>query len=167
MFLLVDTNFFSIFSDIFQSGSCASVQWKRIFQYPLPGGCKRIFYLQIQFFFFFWLELFLLILEIISVIKRQRYFFSSTGNVYFNEILHSGQWKRIFRLVETFLFSEVFLQVKTVTETSGSQLQKKEHALTNVTDFRASRTHFLSFFQTTVNCCLWKQFILQFKHIFQ
>ena len=36
-------------------------------------------------------------------------FFPSSGNVCFNKILHSGQWKRIFRLVETRLFcSEVF-----------------------------------------------------------
>ena len=36
-------------------------------------------------------------------------FFPSSGNVFFNEILHSSQWKRIFRLVEThFVCSEVF-----------------------------------------------------------
>ena len=37
----------------------------------------------------------------------------------------------------------------------------------NVTDFLASGTHFLSFSQTTVNFCLWKQFISQLEHIFQ
>ena len=35
------------------------------------------------------------------------------------------------------------------------------------TDFQASGTHFLSFSQTTVSCCQWKQFILQLEHIFQ
>ena len=31
------------------------------------------------------------------------------------------------------------------------------HILTNVTDFLASGNHFLSFFQTKVNCCQWKR----------
>ena len=36
-------------------------------------------------------------------------FLSSSGKVFFNNILHSGWWKRIFWLVETvFLCSEVF-----------------------------------------------------------
>ena len=36
-------------------------------------------------------------------------FFPFNGNVFFNEILHSGWWKRIFWLVETHFFcSEVF-----------------------------------------------------------
>ena len=38
--------------------------------------------------------------------------------------------------------------------------------LTNITDFLASGNHFLPFFQTPVNCCQWKQFILQPEHIF-
>ena len=50
------------------------------------------------------------LLEIISVVMRQWQFFSSRGNVYFNETFHSGKWKRIFRLVETVFWfcSEVF-----------------------------------------------------------
>ena len=27
--------------------------------------------------------------------------------------------------------------------------------------------HFISFSETTVNCCQWKQFILQLEHVFQ
>ena len=38
---------------------------------------------------FFWSAI-LLLLEIITAIKRQWYFFSSSGNVYFSEILHFG-----------------------------------------------------------------------------
>ena len=44
----------------------------------------------------------LLLLEII--ITRQQQFFSSSGNAYFNEILYYGQWKQVFRLVETVVF---------------------------------------------------------------
>ena len=43
----------------------------------------------------------------------------------------------------------------------------KEHILTNLTDFLAIGTNFLSFSQTTVNCYQWKQFIIQLEHIFQ
>ena len=72
---------------------------KHIFQYPLSGQCKRIFCLQKQYFFgrsYF-----------AAIRKHQRNF--SSGNVYFNEILHFGQWKQIFRLVETvFFYSKVF-----------------------------------------------------------
>ena len=105
----------------------------------------------------------LLLLDIISVIKRQWQFFPSSAIVYFNEIFHSGQLKRILRLVATvFCFVQrFFLLAETITETSGSQLQKKQHILTNVTKFLASGTHFLSFSQTTVNYYQWKQFILQ------
>ena len=40
--------------------------------------------------------------------------------------------------------------METVTEISGSQFLKKDHILTNVTDFLAIGNHFLPFFQTTV-----------------
>ena len=40
--------------------------------------------------------------------------------------------------------------MKTVTLVSGRQFLKKDHILTNVTDFLASAKHFLPFFQTTV-----------------
>ena len=105
---------------------------------------------------FFLVRAILLLLEIISVIKRW--------------------WKRLFQqnpsfwLVETdfpasvnrfFFVERFFLLVKTVTETSRSQLWKKEHSLTNVTDFLASETHFLSFSQINViiilKCCNKKQ----------
>ena len=44
--------------------------------------------------------------------------------------------------------------METVTETSGSQLSKKEHILTNVTDFLASGTNFFHFLrqQSTAVC---------------
>ena len=66
-----------------------------------------------------------------------------------------------------FLLGGFFLLVVTATETSGSQLEKKEHILTHVTDFLAGGTHFLSFSQATVNYCHWKQFILQLEHVLQ
>ena len=53
--------------------------------------------------------------------------------------------------METVFFcTEVFHQEKTVTQISGSQILKKDHILTNVTDFLASENHFLPFFQTAV-----------------
>ena len=72
----------------------------------------------------FLLRAIFLLLEIISVIKSQRQFLLSTGNVYFNETHHSGQWKQIFWLVKTDLFivQTFFLQAETVIGTSGSQL---------------------------------------------
>ena len=69
----------------------------------------------------------LLLLQIISAIMRQWQFFWSTGNVYFNEILHSGQWKRVYCLLETALFySEFFLLVQTIIETQGKSIFKDE-----------------------------------------
>ena len=44
---------------------------------------------------------------------------------------------------------------------------KLSHILSNVTDFLASGNQLLPLFQTTVNCCHWKQFLLQLEHIFQ
>ena len=44
----------------------------------------------------------------------------------------------------------VFLQVKTVFSLSGNQFLKKDHTLTNATDFLASGNHFLPFFQTAI-----------------
>ena len=59
----------------------------------------------------------------------------------------SGSWKS-FPFVQRFL-----LHVEIVTEISGSQFLKKDHILTNETDFLASGDHFLPIFQTLVNCC--------------
>ena len=43
-------------------------------------------------------------------------YFPSSGRVFFNETLHSYQWKRIFWLLETvFFYTEAFLQEETVT----------------------------------------------------
>ena len=50
----------------------------------------------------------------------------------------------------------------TVTETSGRELYKKEHILTNVSYFLTSGTHFLSSLRQQS-----KHFILQQEHIFQ
>ena len=77
-------------------------------------------------------------------------FFPFNGNAFFNEILHSGWWKRIFWLVETLSFVQrFFLLVETVTEISESQFLRKEHILTNVTDFLASGNQLLPLSQTT------------------
>ena len=59
-------------------------------------------------------------------------FFPSSRKVFFYEILHSGWWKQIFRLLETVLVSsEFFLLLETVTKINGSQFLKKDHILTN------------------------------------
>ena len=59
-------------------------------------------------------------------------FFPSNRKVFFYEILHSGRWKRIFRLFETVIVcSEFFLLLETVTKINGSQFLKKDHILTN------------------------------------
>ena len=52
-------------------------------------------------------------------------FFPSSRKVFFNEIFHSGQWKRILALVETVFFC----LMETVTEIS--QLFKKGDIITN------------------------------------
>ena len=58
-------------------------------------------------------------------------FFPSSGNVFFNEVLHSGWWKRIFWLVKiVFVCSEFFLQVETATEVNGNQFLKKDRIVT-------------------------------------
>ena len=74
----------------------------------------------------------------------------------------SGYWELFFFFVHKF-----FLPVETVKEISERQFLKKKHIVTNVTDFLLSGNHFLRFSQTGVNCCHWKQFCLQVKHIFQ
>ena len=52
--------------------------------------------------------------------------FPSSRKVFFNEILHSGWWKRIFWLVENvFVCSEFFL--KAATKINESQFFKKDH----------------------------------------
>ena len=100
----------------------------------------------------------LLLLEIISVIKRKWQFFSFSGNVYFNKIL----WKGILWLVET-----AFIWVRGFSS-QWRPIVKKQHILTNVSDSLASGIHFFfSFSQTIINCCQWKQFIVQLEHIFQ
>ena len=59
-------------------------------------------------------------------------FFPSSGNVFFNEVLHSGWRKRIFWLVKiVFVCSEFFLQVETATEVNGNQFLKKDRIVTN------------------------------------
>ena len=59
-------------------------------------------------------------------------FYPSSRKVFFNEIFHSGWWKRIFWLVETvFVCSEFSLYVETVTKINGRQYLKKNHILTN------------------------------------
>ena len=64
----------------------------------------------------------------------------------------SGKWKQAgywkwFLLVETnFFVPRFFLLVETVTAISESQFLRKDHILTNVTDFLPSRDQFLPFF---------------------
>ena len=95
-------------------------------------------------------------------------FFSVQQKSFLSEILQSGQWKRTFWLGRTVFFcSKVFLLVETVTETNGNQFLQKDHILTNINDFLASGSHFLSFTQTAASCYLQKQFILQPEYIFQ
>ena len=67
-----------------------------------------------------------------------------------------------FLLVETISSVQRFLLlIKTVTAISESQFLRKDHILTNVTDFLANGNQLLPFFQKEVNCCQWKQFLLQ------
>ena len=55
-------------------------------------------------------------------------FFLSIRNVFLNEILHSGQWKQIFWLMQTDFFCYEFFSLgETITEISGSQFLKKDH----------------------------------------
>ena len=85
-----------------------------------------------------------------------------------NALITAGEngfssWGRPFSSVH-----KIFLPVEAVTEISGSQFLKKGHLLTNITDFLVSGNHFLSFFETTVNCCCqWKLFIVELEHIFR
>ena len=58
-------------------------------------------------------------------------FFLSSRKAFFNEILHSGWWKRIFWLLEIFWFPQSFSSVENVSEINGSQYLKKDHILTN------------------------------------
>ena len=71
------------------------------------------------------------------------------------------QWKFI-SFVQKFSYL-----VETITEISESQFLRKDGILTDVTNFLASRNQVLPFSQTVVNCCQWKQSLLQLKHIFQ
>ena len=116
----MDTNFFRFFQIFLKVKAVLPYSESVFFNILYPADANG-FSPYRHSIFFFWLNIFLLLLEIL-VELREWYFSSSTGNIYFNEVLHSGYWKEIFRLVETFLFSEVFLQVETVTGTSGSQL---------------------------------------------
>ena len=54
---------------------------------------------------FFW-SIFQTFLPVLYANTRHlcQFFFSSSENVVLKQIFHSGQWKRIFRLVETILF---------------------------------------------------------------
>ena len=90
--------------------------------------------------------------------------FSYSRNVFFilaSENGFSGWWKLI-SFVQRFS-----LLMETVTEISERQFSRKDHILTNVTDFLASGNQLLPLSQTTVNCYQWKQFLLQLEHIFQ
>ena len=70
-----------------------------------------------------------------------------------------------FLLVETISSVQRFLLlIKTVTAISESHFLRKDHILTNVTDFLANGNQLLPFFQKEVNCCQWKQFLLQLDH---
>ena len=73
----------------------------------------------------------------------------------------SGQWKLI-SFVQRFL-----VLVETVTEVIESQFLRKGRILTNVTVFLASGNQLLPFFQKAVNCCQWKQLLLQLEQIVQ
>ena len=55
--------------------------------------------------------------------------------------------------------------MEAVTEITESQFLKKDLILTNVTDFLPSGNQFLPFFQTAINYCQWKQFILKLGHV--
>ena len=74
-------------------------------------------------------------------------FIPTTGNGF------SGYWKP-FSFVQRFFF-----QLEKAPEISGSNFLKKDHILTNATDFLARENHFFHFFQTF--------FILQLAHIFK
>ena len=78
-------------------------------------------------FFSWWKPFFLSIFQrLLSV------FFPSSRKIFFNKILYSGWWKRIFWLVETiFVCSEFYLQLETVTKINKSQCLKIDHVLTN------------------------------------
>ena len=81
-------------------------------------------------------------------------------------ILASGNefsdWWKLISFVQRF-----FLLVETVTEISESQFLREDYILANVTDFLAGGNQLLPLSLTTVNCCQWKQFLLQLEHIFQ
>ena len=85
--------------------------------------------------------LFLHFLTLLSVFLVEKY----SRKVFFYEILHSGWWKQIFRLLETVLVSsEFFLQSETVTKLNGSQFVKKTHILTKkILIFGLVETNFL------------------------
>ena len=157
--------FFQFFQIFFKVEAMLPFCKSVLFNILYPASANEFFACENSIFL---VRAILLLLEII--IKRQQQFFSSSGNVYFNETLHYGQWKQIFWLVKTvvFLFRGFSSQWNPSLKLAcGSQLQKKRHILTNVTDFLASGTRFLLFSQTTANCYQWKQFILQLEHIFQ
>ena len=116
-----------------------SGQWKPFFSPFFGDSC------QWQFFFIWWKRLFQRNLPFWLVGTD----FPAIGNCFF------------------FFVHKFFLPVETVKEISERQFLKKKHIVTNVTDFLLSGNHFLRFSQTGVNCCQWKQFCLQVKHIFQ
>ena len=75
----------------------------------------------------------------LSIFRDSCQFYPSSTKVFFNQILHSGWWKRIFWLVENvFVCSEFFLQVKTVS--------KIKHILTNENWFLVKWKPFPSIF---------------------
>ena len=77
-----------------------------------------------------------------------------------------GQQKWVFCQSKLICFvPRFFFPVETVTAISESQFLRKDHILTNVTDFLPSGDQLLPFFQKAVNCCQWKQFLLQLEHI--
>ena len=66
-----------------------------------------------------------------------------------------------------FFVEKFFLLVESITETSQRYFKRKSIFLLMKTDFLISGNFFHPFSQTAVNCCQWKQLLLQLKHIFQ
>ena len=113
IFLPVDTNFFNSFRDFF-SHTDFLPQWKQYFlvnaiSLPLETiiGIRRKQFWEKELIFsggqlIFWLG------ESIFL-----HFSGTPASVFFNEILHSDQWERIFWLVETVFFcSELFPSIE-------------------------------------------------------
>ena len=94
--------------------------------------------------------------------------FSMNSFILTSGIGFPGQWK-LFPFLQRFFFL-----VKTVTEISASQFLKKDHILTNGTDFLASGNHFLPIFRHQSTVAIgsnlffnWNIFFSQFPHFGQ